>query len=97
VTTNLVIRQLTRGDPANGAEGRSPRGGRAPTVPDSRRVASGTQGETMGVSFPNEPAGYRSARAALLAREVALRRQMEADGAPSKVRLSELFRHSSAT
>jgi predicted dithiol-disulfide oxidoreductase (DUF899 family) len=32
----------------------------------------------MGVTFPNETAGYRSARAALLEREVALRRQMEA-------------------
>jgi predicted dithiol-disulfide oxidoreductase (DUF899 family) len=33
---------------------------------------------TMSVTFPNEPAGYRSARAVLLAREVALRREMEA-------------------
>jgi predicted dithiol-disulfide oxidoreductase (DUF899 family) len=71
----------------------------------------------MSVTFPNETADYRSARAALLEREVALRREMEAvatelrslppggevpedylfdcigaDGAPSKVRLSELFR-----
>src|SRR5215216_7369340 len=71
----------------------------------------------MSVTFPNETADYRSARAALLEREVALRREMEAvatelrslppggevpedylfdctgaDGVPSKVRLSELFR-----
>ena len=71
----------------------------------------------MSVSFPNETPDYRSARAVLLAREVALRREMEAvsaglralppggevpedyffdcmgaDGVPSKVRLSELFR-----
>ena len=71
----------------------------------------------MSVTFPNEKPEYRSARAALLEREVALRREMEAvatklralppggevpedyvfdcvgpDGAPSKVRLSELFR-----
>src|SRR5262245_21358385 len=71
----------------------------------------------MGVTFPNETPGYREARAALLQREVALRREMEAvaallralppggevpedysfdcidaDGAPSTVRLSELFR-----
>jgi predicted dithiol-disulfide oxidoreductase (DUF899 family) len=71
----------------------------------------------MSVSFPNETPAYRSARAGLLKREVALRRQMEAvatelralppggevpedyvfdcigaDGRPSKVRLSELFR-----
>lgn len=71
----------------------------------------------MGVSFPNETAEYRSARAALLKGEVALRRQMEAiaaelralppggevpedylfdcinaEGAPSKVLLSDLFR-----
>ena len=32
----------------------------------------------MGVVFPNEPAEYRAARNALLANEVALRRQMEA-------------------
>jgi predicted dithiol-disulfide oxidoreductase (DUF899 family) len=72
---------------------------------------------TMSVTFPNETPEYRNARAALLEREVALRREMEAvatelralppggevpedymfdcvatDGAPSKVRLSELFR-----
>lgn len=71
----------------------------------------------MGGTFPNETPDYRSARAALVEHEVALRRQMEAvatelralppggevpedylfdcigaDGAPSKVRLSELFR-----
>jgi predicted dithiol-disulfide oxidoreductase (DUF899 family) len=71
----------------------------------------------MGVTFPNETPAYRTARAALLEREVALRREMEAaaaalralppggevpedyvfdcighDGAPSTVRLSELFR-----
>ena len=71
----------------------------------------------MGVTFPNESPEYRNARAALLAREVALRRQLEAvaaelralppggevprdyvfdrigpGGAPSQVRLSELFR-----
>jgi predicted dithiol-disulfide oxidoreductase (DUF899 family) len=71
----------------------------------------------VSVSFPNESTDYRSARAALLESEVALRRQMEAvaaelralppggevpedylfdcigaDGAPSKVLLSELFR-----
>lgn len=71
----------------------------------------------MSVTFPNETPDYRSARAALLEREVALRREMEAialelrslppggevpedylfdcvgaDGVPSKVRLSELFR-----
>jgi predicted dithiol-disulfide oxidoreductase (DUF899 family) len=71
----------------------------------------------MSVTFPNETPVYRRARAALLQREVALRRQMEsvacelrnlppggevpedysfdcigADGAPSTVRLSELFR-----
>jgi predicted dithiol-disulfide oxidoreductase (DUF899 family) len=71
----------------------------------------------MRVTFPNETPEYRSARTALLGREVALRREMEtvvaqlralppggevledylfdcisADGAPSKVRLSELFR-----
>ena len=70
----------------------------------------------MSVTFPNETLNYRSARTALLEREVALRRQMEAvatelralppggevpedysfdcigaDGAPSTVRLSELF------
>ena len=69
------------------------------------------------MTFPNETPDYRSARAALLEREVALRREMEAvandlralppggevpqdyvfdcigaAGAPSKVRLSELFR-----
>ena len=32
----------------------------------------------MGVVFPNEPPAYRTARHALLASEVALRRQMEA-------------------
>src|SRR6188474_2465039 len=73
--------------------------------------------KTMGVTFPNETPEYRSARAALLKREVTLRREMEAvaallrtlppggevpedysfdclgaDGAPSTVRLSELFR-----
>ena len=32
----------------------------------------------MGVTFPNETPGYRAARAALLKREVALRREMEA-------------------
>ena len=32
----------------------------------------------MGVIFPNETPEYRSARAALLQREVALRREMEA-------------------
>src|SRR5688572_11910138 len=72
---------------------------------------------TMRVTFPNETPDYRRARAALLEREVALRREMEAvaielralppggevpedysfecigaDGVPSKVRLSELFR-----
>jgi predicted dithiol-disulfide oxidoreductase (DUF899 family) len=71
----------------------------------------------MSVSFPNETQDYRSARADLLRREVALRRQMEAvatelralppggevpedylfdcidaDGRPSTVRFSELFR-----
>src|SRR5688500_4579887 len=71
----------------------------------------------MSVTFPNETPGYRVARAALLEREVTLRREMEAvaielralppggevpedysfdcigaDGAPSTVRLSELFR-----
>lgn len=71
----------------------------------------------MGMSFPNEPPDYRAARDALLEREVALRREMEAvaaalralppggavpedyefdcitgDGAPARVRLSELFR-----
>ena len=71
----------------------------------------------MSMTFPNETPDYRSARAALLEREVALRREMEAvavelralppggevpddysfdcmgvDGAPSTVRLSELFR-----
>lgn len=71
----------------------------------------------MGVTFPNETPEYRSARRALLEREVALRREMEAvarelralppggavpedyvfdgigaDGEPSSVRLSELFR-----
>jgi predicted dithiol-disulfide oxidoreductase (DUF899 family) len=71
----------------------------------------------MSVTFPNETPEYRNARAALLEREVALRREMEAvatelralppggevpedymfdcvatDGAPSMVRLSELFR-----
>ena len=71
----------------------------------------------MSIAFPNETTDYRSARAALLEREVALRREMEAvatelrslppggevpedylfdcigaDGVPSKVRLSELFR-----
>lgn len=71
----------------------------------------------MSVTFPNETKDYRSARAALLESEVALRRQMEAvaaelralppggevpenylfdgigaDGAPAKVRLSDLFR-----
>ena len=71
----------------------------------------------MSVTFPNESPDYRSARAVLLEREVALRRQMEAvaaelralppggevpedylfdcigaDGATSKVRLSDLFR-----
>ncbi len=71
----------------------------------------------MSVTFPNETAAYRRARAALLEHEVALRRQMEtvatelralppggevpedylfdcirADGVPSTVRLSELFR-----
>ena len=71
----------------------------------------------MSVTFPNETPNYRSARTALLEREVALRREMEAvaaelralpvggevpedysfdcisaDGAPSTVRLSELFR-----
>ena len=70
----------------------------------------------MNVTFPNETPDYRTARAALLEREVALRREMEAvatelrslppggevpedylfdcigaDGAPAKVRLSELF------
>src|SRR5262245_51164148 len=73
--------------------------------------------KTMGVTFPNETPRYREARAALLKREVALRREMEAvaallrtlppggevpedysfdsigeGGAPSTVRLSELFR-----
>src|SRR5262245_47235131 len=73
--------------------------------------------KTMSVTFPNETLDYRSARAALLEREVALRRQMEAiatelrslppggevpedysfgcigaDGVPSTVRLSQLFR-----
>src|SRR4029450_14066285 len=33
---------------------------------------------TMGVTFPNETTEYRRARAALLQREVALRREMEA-------------------
>ena len=72
---------------------------------------------TMGMIFPNETPAYREARRELLAREVALRREMEAvaaeiralppggeipedyefdhigaDGAPAKVRLSELFR-----
>ena len=72
---------------------------------------------TMGMIFPNETPAYRVARRELLAREVALRREMEAvaaeiralppggeipedyefdhigaDGAPAKVRLSELFR-----
>jgi predicted dithiol-disulfide oxidoreductase (DUF899 family) len=71
----------------------------------------------MGVTFPNETPEYRRARLALLEREKALRREMEAvaeqlralpaggevpedysfgcvgsDGAPSTVRLSELFR-----
>ena len=71
----------------------------------------------MSMTFPNETPDYRSARPALLEREVALRREMEAvandlralppggevpadslfdcigaEGAPSKVRLSELFR-----
>jgi len=71
----------------------------------------------MAVTFPNESAEYRRARAALLTREVALRREMEAvaavlralpwggevpedylfdcigaDGSPSTVRLSALFR-----
>jgi predicted dithiol-disulfide oxidoreductase (DUF899 family) len=71
----------------------------------------------MSVTFPNETPDYRTARAGLLEREVALRREMEAvatalralppggevpedylfdcigaDGAPSKVRLSALFR-----
>src|ERR687895_402322 len=71
----------------------------------------------MTVTFPNETLSYRSARTALLRREVALRREMEAvaaelralpaggevpedysfdcigaDGAPSTVRLSQLFR-----
>lgn len=71
----------------------------------------------MSVTFPNEMPSYRSARTALLEREVALRREMEAvaaelralppggevpedysfdcigaDGAPSTVHLSELFR-----
>ena len=71
----------------------------------------------MSVTFPNETSEYRRARAALLKREVALRREMEAvaaqlralpaggevpedyvfdcmgaNGAPSKVSLSELFR-----
>lgn len=71
----------------------------------------------MGVTFPNETSSYRSARTALLKREVALRWEMEAiaaelralpaggevpedylfdcigaDGTPSTVRLSELFR-----
>ena len=70
----------------------------------------------MGITFPNESAEYRAARNALLQREVALRRKMEAvaaelralppggavpedylfdrigaDGAPEKVRLSQLF------
>jgi predicted dithiol-disulfide oxidoreductase (DUF899 family) len=70
----------------------------------------------MSVTFPNEMPDYRSARAGLLEREVALRREMEAvatelralppggevpedylfdcigaDGAPSKMRISELF------
>jgi predicted dithiol-disulfide oxidoreductase (DUF899 family) len=73
--------------------------------------------KTMSMTFPNETPDYRSARAALLEHEVALRRQMEAvatelralppggevpedysfdcigaDGAPSTVRLSQLFR-----
>ena len=71
----------------------------------------------MSVTFPNETAEFRRARASLLKREAALRREMEAvaaelralpaggevpedyvfdcidaDGAPSKVRLSDLFR-----
>src|SRR5687767_8831357 len=71
----------------------------------------------MGVAFPNETSEYRAARVALLKREVAQRREMEAvaaqlralppggevpedypfdcigaDGAPSMVRLSALFR-----
>jgi predicted dithiol-disulfide oxidoreductase (DUF899 family) len=71
----------------------------------------------MAVTFPNETPEYRRARRALLEREIALRREMEAvavqlralppggevpedytfdcigaDGAPSTVRLSELFR-----
>src|SRR5262249_31167203 len=71
----------------------------------------------MGVTFPNETPEYRRARQALLEREVALRREMEAvanpvralppggkvpedycfdcigaDGPPSTVRLSKLFR-----
>jgi predicted dithiol-disulfide oxidoreductase (DUF899 family) len=71
----------------------------------------------MAISFPNETPEYRAARNALLQKEVALRRQMEAvatelrslptggavpedyvfdapgkDGAPQKVRMSELFR-----
>jgi Bacterial protein of unknown function (DUF899) len=71
----------------------------------------------MSVTFPNETPDYQGARTALLEREVALRREMEAvaaelralpaggevpedysfdsiglDGAPSTVRLSELFR-----
>jgi predicted dithiol-disulfide oxidoreductase (DUF899 family) len=72
---------------------------------------------TMGVTFPNETTEYRRARAALLEREVALRREMEAvaamlrdlppggevpedylfdcigaDGTPSTIRMSALFR-----
>ena len=73
--------------------------------------------EPMSVTFPNETPEYRGARAALLKREVALRREMEAvasqlralppggevpedysfdcigaDGSPSTVRMSALFR-----
>src|SRR4030095_15048269 len=73
--------------------------------------------KTMGVTFPKETPQYRDARAALLKREVALRREMEgvavqlralppggqvpedylfdcigADGTPTTVRLSALFR-----
>jgi uncharacterized protein YdhG (YjbR/CyaY superfamily) len=43
-------------------------------------VRAGTQGEDHGCDFPNETSDYRSARAALLEREVALRREAEMQG-----------------
>src|SRR5262245_61450431 len=77
---------------------------------------------SMGVTFPNESPEYRRARNALLEREVALRREMEAvaakiralppggavpedyefdqidaQGMPAKVRLSQLFRPGTAS